>query len=319
MGPDTLLSDSRLRFGGITYELHERLGNGRFATVYAMRRADGAAGYPLPADPPLAAKVSLLPGMSAWARAQLAEEVSIWPEVSSVRHGIHPNIVRFVGRISSADQHVAILERAVGGELFDRIIKLSHFDEATAARQVGQVLSAVDHLHLHGIVHRDLKPENLLLASDADDAAVKVADFGAAKRLLGPEGAPARTPCGSLGYAAPEQVRRAPQRRLRAGAYPGAPRALCPSLRASPPAPEQLGGDDYDARVDVWAVGVITYVLLTGMLEGPPRPPAMLRHRRALSLPALAAGYRDDALRSKDVRHDAADGALPRGQLPGRV
>ena len=160
MGPDALLSDSRLRFGGITYELYERLGNGRFATVYAMRRADGAAGYPLPADPPLAAKVSLLPGMSAWARAQLAEEVSIWSEVCSVRHGLHPNIVRFVGRISSADRHIAILERAVGGELFDRIIKLSHFDEATAARQVGQVLSAVDHLHLHGIVHRDLKPEN---------------------------------------------------------------------------------------------------------------------------------------------------------------
>ena len=249
MGPDALLSDTRLRFGGITYELHERLGNGRFATVYAMRRADGADGHPLPADPPLAAKVSLLPGMSAWARAQLAEEVSIWSEVCSVRHGLHPNIVRFVGSISSADRHVAILERAVGGELFDRIINLSHFDEATAARQVGQVLSAVDHLHLHGVVHRDLKPENLLLASDADDAAVKVADFGAAKRLLGPDGAPARTPCGSLGYAAPEQ----------------------------------LGGEDYDARVDVWAVGVITYVLLTGMLEGPRRPPAMLSHCHALT------------------------------------
>ena len=98
--------------------------------------------------PPLAAKVSLLPGMSAWARAQLAEEVSVWSELCSVRHGLHPNIVRFVGSISSADRHVAILERAVGGELFERIIKLSHFDEATAARQVSQVLSAVDHLHL---------------------------------------------------------------------------------------------------------------------------------------------------------------------------
>ena len=94
---------------------------GELAGRHGDDRADGAAGYPLPADPPLAAKVSLLPGMSAWARAQLAEEVSIWSEVSSVRHGIHPNIVRFVGRISSADQHVAILERAVGGELFDRI------------------------------------------------------------------------------------------------------------------------------------------------------------------------------------------------------
>ena len=220
--PDELFPcGSRLRIGGKTYELGERLGNGRFATVYAMHLTGPAAWFG-PDRNPLAAKVSLLPGMSAWARTQLATEVSIWAGLR------HPNIVRFVGRISSANRHVAILERAVGGELFERIIKLSHFDEATAARQVGQVLSAVDHLHLHGIVHRDLKPENLLLASDADDAAVKVADFGAAKRLLGPDGAPARTPCGSLGYAAPEQVRRAPQRPPRL-AYPGAPRALCPS------------------------------------------------------------------------------------------
>ena len=156
-----LLSTSRL--GGITYELHERLGNGRFATVYAMRRADGSAGYPLAADPPLAAKVSLLPGMSAWARAQLAEEVSIWEEMSSVRHGLPKHCALRRPHQQRRHRHAAILERAVGGELFDRIIKLSHFDEATAAQQ-GARCSRPSTTSISTASSRDLKPENLLLA-----------------------------------------------------------------------------------------------------------------------------------------------------------
>ena len=75
--------------------------------------------------------------------------------------------------------------------------------ETPRPKQVYQILSAVEHIHSCGIVHRDLKPENLLLESDAPDAAIKVADFGASKRVA--ESA-AKTPCGSLGYAAPEQM-----------------------------------------------------------------------------------------------------------------
>ena len=215
MGPDALLSDSRLRFGGITYELHERLGNGRFATVYAMRAPMAAAGI-RSADPPLAAKVSLLPGMSAW-RARAARRGGVDLVGGLLGHGLHPNIVRFVGSISSADRHVAILERAVGGELFDRIIKLSHFDEATAARQVGQVLSAVDHLHLHG--DRPSRPQ----AREPAPRHRRRRRRGEGRRLWGGEAAARpdgrrRGRRGSLGYAAPDGTRAGG---LRAGAYPG--------------------------------------------------------------------------------------------------
>ena len=79
-------------------------------------------------------------------------------------------------------------------------VALTHLPRAP---QVYQILSAVEHIHSCGIVHRDLKPENLLLESEEPDAAIKVADFGASKRVA--ESA-AKTPCGSLGYAAPEQM-----------------------------------------------------------------------------------------------------------------
>ena len=102
-----------------------------------------------------------------------------------------------------------------------------------------QVLSALEYLHSFGVLHRDLKPENLLLESEADDARVKVADFGASKLVIS---CGAKTPCGSLGYAAPEQLR-----------------GLKFAQDAAYVAP-------YDKEVDLWSVGVITYILLSGSM-----------------------------------------------------
>ena len=96
-----------------------------------------------------------------------------------------------------------------------------------------------DHLHSLGVIHRDLKPENLLLASKAAGADIKIADFGHTKRVGlggGVAGDDATTPCGSLGYAAPEQL----------------------SLRR------------YEREVDLWACGVIAYVLLSGTMPFDP-------------------------------------------------
>jgi serine/threonine protein kinase len=93
------------------------------------------------------------------------------------------------------------------------------------------------------VLHRDLKPENLLLESAADDAKVKIADFGASKLVIS---CGAKTPCGSLGYAAPEQLR-------------GLKFAQDPAH--VPP---------YDKEVDIWSVGVITYILLSGSMPFDP-------------------------------------------------
>ena len=223
------LAGDALRWQGTPYTLIQALGSGKFATVYSMAPPDS--------DEPcgLVVKVTQLAGLSAWAKAQLKLEEDIWTTLS------HPNIVRCFGSLADATRHALILEHAPGGELFDRIMDETSFNEGEAARQVAQVLDAVRYLHARGVLHRDLKPENLLLASAAPDAMIKVADFGAAKRmadpLVGDPSSQPKTPCGSLGYAAPEQLHR---------------------------------GAAYDVAVDVWSVGVIAYILLSGTMPFDP-------------------------------------------------
>ena len=109
----------------------------------------------------------------------------------------------------------------------------SSFVEDDARRVIAQLLAAVRFMHSQGVLHRDIKPENILLESVAPDAPIKLADFGSAKRLAsaGPA-AYAHTPCGSMGYAAPEQI------------------AL----------------HQYEREVDMWSVGVVAYVLLSGAM-----------------------------------------------------
>lgn len=121
-----------------------------------------------------------------------------------------------------------------GGELFDRIIELHHYNEKEAARLFKQILQAVAHLHEKGICHRDLKPENLLLSSRAEDAVVKVADFGfAANCKVNPE---MTALVGTPPYMACELV----------------------FLRH-----QDDGG--YSIQVDMWSLGVILYILLSGI------------------------------------------------------
>ena len=229
---DGLVSTHQLRWQGQMLTMARLLGSGKFANVYEL-----VPNAPEQEASKLVAKVTTLANLSPWARVQLKQEEEIWRSLS------HPNIVRCYGHLFDTTQHVLLIERAPGGELFDWIMDATSFDEAQAARQVHQVLSAVEHMHARGVLHRDLKPENLLLASADADAAIKVADFGASKRVSTATtprlGAPT-TPCGSLGYAAPEQLRS------------GGPQAT------------------YDAAVDLWSVGVITYILLSGTMPFDP-------------------------------------------------
>ena len=127
-----LVSDDELVWHGVPWKLAELLGSGRFASVYRLRKA---ASLPPDAQPQggpeaVAAKVTRLPGLSPWARAQLAEEAIIWSSLS------HPNVLRFYGTVANSTLHISLLEFARGGELFDRIVKMEDFSEANAADQV---------------------------------------------------------------------------------------------------------------------------------------------------------------------------------------
>ncbi|XP_051936159.1 calcium/calmodulin-dependent protein kinase type II subunit gamma isoform X5 [Hippocampus zosterae] len=141
----------------------------------------------------------------------------------------HPNIVRLHDSISEEGFHYLIFDLVTGGELFEDIVAREYYSEADASHCINQILESVSHIHQHDIVHRDLKPENLLLASKMKGAAVKLADFGLAIEVQGDQQA-------WFGFA-------------------GTPGYL---------SPEVLRKDPYGKPVDIWACGVILYILLVG-------------------------------------------------------
>ncbi|XP_065806233.1 calcium/calmodulin-dependent protein kinase type II delta 1 chain isoform X3 [Labrus bergylta] len=141
----------------------------------------------------------------------------------------HANIVRLHDSISEEGFHYLVFDLVTGGELFEDIVAREYYSEADASHCIQQILEAVLHCHQMGVVHRDLKPENLLLASKLKGAAVKLADFGLAIEVQGDQQA-------WFGFA-------------------GTPGYL---------SPEVLRKDPYGKPVDMWACGVILYILLVG-------------------------------------------------------
>ncbi|XP_063984788.1 calcium/calmodulin-dependent protein kinase type II alpha chain isoform X22 [Diachasmimorpha longicaudata] len=141
----------------------------------------------------------------------------------------HPNIVRLHESIQEENCHYLVFDLVTGGELFEDIVAREFYSEADASHCIQQILESVHHCHHNGIVHRDLKPENLLLASKAKGAAVKLADFGLAIELQGDAQAWYGF-AGTPGYLSPEVLKKEP----------------------------------YGKPVDIWACGVILYILLVG-------------------------------------------------------
>ncbi|XP_069818521.1 calcium/calmodulin-dependent protein kinase type IV-like isoform X1 [Dendropsophus ebraccatus] len=140
----------------------------------------------------------------------------------------HPNIIKLKDIFETPSEIILILELVTGGELFDRIVERGYYSERDAACVVQQILEAVAYLHANGVVHRDLKPENLLYADMSPNSLLKIADFGLSKII--DDQRTMKTVCGTPGYCAPEI----------------------------------LHGSPYGPEVDMWSVGVITYILLCG-------------------------------------------------------
>ncbi|KAL7668234.1 hypothetical protein ACOME3_008944 [Neoechinorhynchus agilis] len=141
----------------------------------------------------------------------------------------HSNIVRLHRTFLENGFYYLVFDLVTGGELFEDIVAREFYTEADASYCIQQVVEAVKHCHENDIVHRDLKPENLLLASRTKGANVKLADFGLALELS--SDIPAwHGFAGTPGYLSPEVLKREP----------------------------------YGKAVDIWACGVILYILLVG-------------------------------------------------------
>jgi len=141
----------------------------------------------------------------------------------------HPNIVRLEEVYESHSEIYLVQELCVGGELFDRLDEQPdyHYTETECARLIKQMLCAVRYIHSKGIIHRDLKLENFLFSSSAPDSELKMIDFGLSKHFR-------------YGEVQNEAV--------------GTPYTV---------APEVIRGQ-YDERCDIWAIGVIAFLLFSG-------------------------------------------------------
>jgi serine/threonine protein kinase len=123
------------------------------------------------------------------------------------------------------------MELCTGGTLSSKLHERGYkLSEKLVARYIHQTLTAIFYLHEYGIAHRDIKPNNILLTDNTENAEIKLIDFGLS-RILGPNET-CKEPYGTLVYLAPEVLQES----------------------------------NYSKQVDIWSVGVMTYLLLLGKL-----------------------------------------------------
>ncbi|XP_033920923.1 serine/threonine-protein kinase DCLK2 isoform X2 [Melopsittacus undulatus] len=148
-------------------------------------------------------------------------------EVSILRQVKHPNIIMLIEEMDTPTELYLVMELVKGGDLFDAITSSTKYTERDGSAMVYNLASALKYLHGLNIVHRDIKPENLLVCEYPDGTkSLKLGDFGLATVVEGP----LFTVCGTPTYVAPEII-------------------------------AETG---YGLKVDIWAAGVITYILLCG-------------------------------------------------------
>eukprot|EP01084_Bolivina_argentea_P217201 368838_1 len=149
-------------------------------------------------------------------------------EINITRSFHHQNIVELYDVIKTERSFYLVLEHCGGGDLHKFLKKHERLSEATTRHFMCQLAAGLLFLRANGLMHRDLKPQNLLLSSDSIDATLKIADFGFARVLT--EATMTDTLCGSPQYMAPEIMQ----------------------------------GRQYDAKADLWSVGMILYECVVG-------------------------------------------------------
>ncbi|KAF5387803.1 hypothetical protein D9615_000239 [Tricholomella constricta] len=244
------------------FELLDKMGDGAFSNVYKgidLRTSAKVAvkvvrKYELNASQ--AGDKHLNPQFKK--KPRVTERSNILKEVQIMRGTHHPSIIKLISFSESSEHYFLVLELMEGGELFHQIVKLTYFSENLARHVILQVAQGIRYLHEErGVVHRDIKPENLLFEripiipsnpplerrpydEEKEDEGefipgvggggigrVKIADFGLSKVVWNEE---TMTPCGTVGYTAPEIVK----------------------------------DERYSKSVDMWALGCVLYTLLCG-------------------------------------------------------
>uniref|UniRef100_A0A2A4K9Z0 Ribosomal protein S6 kinase n=1 Tax=Heliothis virescens TaxID=7102 RepID=A0A2A4K9Z0_HELVI len=147
-----------------------------------------------------------------------------------LRYSQHPHIITLRGVYEEGGRILAVTELCRGGELLEHITQRRYLPEHEAAPILRNVLHAIHYLHRHTVVHRDIKPSNILFATaEKRPEDIRLVDFGLAKQLRAENGL-LMTPCYTANFVAPEVLKRA----------------------------------GYDAACDIWSLGVLAYIMLSG-------------------------------------------------------
>ena len=152
-------------------------------------------------------------------------------EIEILKMCQQPHIVRLLDIFENSDYIYIVMEKLAGGDLFTYLEKRNFkISEKRAKELTHQLITAIYYLHSYGIAHRDLKPENILMENDSETALCKIVDFGLSK-IIGTNET-STDPFGTLSYVAPEVLLQKP----------------------------------YGKEVDIWSLGVITYLMLARVL-----------------------------------------------------
>jgi calcium/calmodulin-dependent protein kinase I len=194
-----------------------------------------------------------------------SDDAAIYDEVAILSSLYHPHIVPIMDFFEEKDCYFIVMELMSGGDLFDRIGKKKSYSEADARDLVVKMLKAVAFCHRRKIAHCDMKPKNLLLMSEDNDSFIKLADFGFAARVHHPKSLTKQ--CGTPFFVAPEILTRKP----------------------------------YDQQSDMWSVGCIVFLLLSGNL------PFLGRSQKELFRKIVAGKYEFNEEDWQNVSEDAKD------------
>lgn len=214
-------------FDDLYYITEDRLGEGAYATVWTCVNRFTHKEY--------AVKI-IDKHIAGHSRMRVFKEVELLHKCAN-----RPNILQLIEYFENNDNFYLVFEKMYGGTLLHRIEQCEHFDEIEAARVVRDIATALAFLHDHGIAHRDLKPANILCETEDKVSPVKICDFdlasgcrtGMLETIRTPE---LSSPVGSAEYMAPEVV-------------------------------DTFVFEEshsYDKRCDIWSLGVIMYIMLSG-------------------------------------------------------
>ncbi|EFA78100.1 putative protein serine/threonine kinase [Heterostelium album PN500] len=207
------------------YTLLDKIGSGTFSDVHLCRHKE--------TDKQYAIKIidkSLVQMIASHTDLDISTEVNILSTLS------HPHVIKLVEHFESEMNYYIVMEYLSGGELLYQLEEthnnpenksgVANYTEQSAREIIKQIIHAVAFLHKNNIVHRDLKPENILFNGKSEFATLKIIDFGLASYYK----APLADICGTPDFQAPEMIKR----------------------------------QGYSYPVDIWATGVILYILLCG-------------------------------------------------------